>query len=51
MTCSMPEAHEAHMQMNGECPWCGAMDYDQIRDPGEWDFQDADTIDISSDIA
>lgn len=21
--CSMPEAHNAHMELNGECPWCG----------------------------
>jgi hypothetical protein len=25
-TCTMPEAHEAHMRMNGECPWCGGDD-------------------------
>lgn len=24
--CEMPEAHEAHMAINGECPWCGAYD-------------------------
>lgn len=23
MDCSMTEAHEAHMELNGECPWCG----------------------------
>lgn len=26
--CSVPEAHEAHMRLNGECPWCGAFDED-----------------------
>lgn len=26
MACSMPEAHEAHMEINGECPWCGHYD-------------------------
>lgn len=24
--CSDAEAHEAHMVMNGDCPWCGAWD-------------------------
>lgn len=24
MSCAMPEGHEAHMELNGECPWCGA---------------------------
>lgn len=23
------EAHYAHMEMNGECPWCGAYDPEQ----------------------
>ena len=23
-TCKYPEAREAHMALNGECPWCGA---------------------------
>lgn len=23
MGCSNPEGHEAHMELNGECPWCG----------------------------
>jgi hypothetical protein len=45
--CSMPEAHEGHMQMNGECPWCGATDESQIREPGAWDFPDAGTVDTS----
>lgn len=22
--CTDPEAHDAHMEINGECPWCGA---------------------------
>ena len=22
--CPSPEAHAAHMDLNGECPWCGA---------------------------
>lgn len=22
MSCTDREAHEAHMEMNGECPWC-----------------------------
>lgn len=30
VTCENPEAHEAHMRLNGECPWCGATDEDQI---------------------
>jgi hypothetical protein len=47
MTCCDPEAHEAHMQMNGECPWCGAGDGFAIRKPADWDFQDADTVDTS----
>jgi hypothetical protein len=25
-----PEAHEAHMALNGECPWCGAGDESAI---------------------
>ena len=29
MACENPEAHEAHMEVNGECPWCGA--YDESR--------------------
>lgn len=36
MACSMPEAHEAHMEMNGECPWCGAFD------PTQTDFGSID---------
>lgn len=39
------EAHEGHMQMNGECPWCPAVNRDQIREPKEYDFQDAHTLD------
>ena len=27
--CENPEAHAAHMEMNGECPWCGAFDANQ----------------------
>lgn len=23
--CRNPEGHEAHMELNGECPWCGAV--------------------------
>jgi hypothetical protein len=30
--CSNPEAHEAHMRVNGECPWCGALDLSAIDD-------------------
>lgn len=41
--CPNPEGHQGHMQMNGECPWCGAFDESQIRAEAEWDFQDADT--------
>lgn len=27
MNCSNPEGHEAHMALNGECPWgCGSFD-------------------------
>ncbi len=32
MNCTMPEAHEAHMALNGECPWCGDVDTDEISD-------------------
>lgn len=42
--CPDPEAHEAHMQMNGECPWCGATDPTRIRNYEDYDFQDADTL-------
>jgi hypothetical protein len=42
--CEDPEAHEAHMQMNGECPWCRAVDRQQIRERADWDFQDAHTV-------
>lgn len=24
------EAHDAHMRLNGECPWCGAFDPAQV---------------------
>lgn len=24
--CTNEEAHEAHMALNGECPWCGEYD-------------------------
>lgn len=43
-TCPNPDGHEGHMQMNGECPWCGAYDESQIVDEAEWSFQDADTV-------
>lgn len=23
-------AHMAHLELNGECPWCGKLDQDQI---------------------
>lgn len=29
-TCPNQEGHEAHMEMNGECPWCGEEDQTQI---------------------
>lgn len=29
--CKFPEGHEGHMALNGECPWCGAVDTDSIR--------------------
>lgn len=44
VSCPDPEAHEAHMQMNGECPWCGAVDQSQIRQQKDYDFQDAHTL-------
>lgn len=44
MSCPNPEAHEAHMQMNGECPWCGAGDLSKIRNPKDYDFPDAHTL-------
>lgn len=28
--CENPEAHAAHMRLNGECPWCGAVDQASI---------------------
>lgn len=42
--CPDPEAHEAHMQMNGECPWCNELDESQIRQQKDYDFQDAHTL-------
>lgn len=30
MKCEDPEAHEAHMRLNGECPWCGTTDESRI---------------------
>jgi len=29
------EAHEAHLRLNGECPWCGAVEasYNTSLDP------------------
>jgi hypothetical protein len=45
--CRDPEAHDAHMRLNGECPWCGALDVSQI----EWDASQpciAGTIGCSS---
>ena len=30
MSCANPEAHDAQMRANGECPWCGAYDPDAI---------------------
>lgn len=24
--CDYPEAHQEHMAINGECPWCGSYD-------------------------
>jgi hypothetical protein len=45
--CDMPEAHDAHMQMNGECPWCYVVDESAIREPAEWDFHDAKTVYVS----
>jgi hypothetical protein len=27
--CPYPEGHEAHMAVNGECPWCGVSDPNQ----------------------
>ncbi len=30
--CTMPESHEAHMALNGCCPWCGECDTDEISD-------------------
>lgn len=44
-SCPYPEAHEAHMQMNGECPWCDIpSDPTRIREPEDYDFQDAHTV-------
>lgn len=42
--CPDPEAHDAHMQMNGECPWCGASDAEQMREPADFDFPDAEQV-------
>lgn len=25
MDCTNEESHQAHMELNGECPWCGAI--------------------------
>ena len=30
MKCTNPEAHEMHMRLNGECPWCGVSDTEAI---------------------
>lgn len=30
--CDRPDAHDAHMAMNGECPWCGHVDESLIQD-------------------
>ena len=30
LKCENPEAHEAHMAVNGECPWCGETDPDSV---------------------
>jgi hypothetical protein len=27
--CMLTPAHQAHMAINGECPWCGAHDPNQ----------------------
>jgi hypothetical protein len=29
------EAHDAHMALNGECPWCGAVDRGRIVEGSE----------------
>ena len=42
--CPDPDAHEGHMQMNGECPWCGAVERAAIREPADWDFTDSGTV-------
>lgn len=28
--CTQPDSHDAHLALNGECPWCGAYDPDAI---------------------
>jgi len=27
--CARTAEHQAHMELNGECPWCGTYDPDQ----------------------
>lgn len=28
--CDRPDAHAAHLALNGECPWCGYADESQV---------------------
>ena len=36
-SCEYPDAHEAHLAINGECPWCGAWDESKIVSNAEID--------------
>jgi hypothetical protein len=43
--CPNPAAHAAHMELNGECPWCDApYDPSQILNP------DADPLDAVAEV-
>ena len=41
--CSHPDAHESHMELNGECPWCGAVGE---RDHSLDHLSDAEAVDV-----
>jgi hypothetical protein len=30
--CADTAAHQAHMALNGECPWCGTVNLSEVRD-------------------
>lgn len=44
--CPDPEAHEAHMAINDECPWCGA----SSQGPAPFDWRAPKRIRISPSV-